>query len=138
LGGRLFPGEHHQASFSITESGSDIELEMKSADSRVCLQIAGSVSSHLPETSIFSDLAEASAFFEAGSVGYSVTGDKRRLDGLKLQTSRWIVEPLQVSRVYSSYFADQARFPKGAVEFDHALIMRNVEHEWHTTDDLYV
>jgi len=37
----------------------------------------------LPSTSIFSSLAEASSFFESGSLGYSVTNDPDRLDGLK-------------------------------------------------------
>ena len=33
---------------------------------------------------------------------------------------------------------DEARFPKSTIEFDHALIMRNVQHEWHSADDLYL
>ena len=88
--------------------------------------------------SVFSSLAEASSFFESGSLGYSVTNDQDRLDGLKLQTREWQVEPLETSNVYSSYFCDEARFPMGAIEFDHALIMRNVQHEWHSADDLYL
>jgi hypothetical protein len=44
----------------------------------------------------------------------------------------------EVRRVYSSYFSDAERFPQGSIEFDHALIMRNVAHEWHKADDLYV
>jgi len=43
-----------------------------------------------------------------------------------------------VIKVYSSYFSDVARFPKGSIEFDNALIMRNVAHEWHSVDDLYL
>jgi len=83
-------------------------------------------------------LAEASAFFKGGSLGYSVTRDPARLDGLKLETKEWRVEPLEVKRIYSSYFSDESKFRKGTIEFDHALIMRNVEHEWHSADDLYV
>jgi hypothetical protein len=55
-----------------------------------------------------------------------------------LKTKEWRVEPLQVTRVYSSYFSDEEKFPPVTIEFDHALIMRNVEHEWHSADDLYV
>ena len=137
-GGRLFPGEHHHASFSVTESESDISLAMKSDDAAVALEIAGSVAHEMPALSVFSSVAEASAFFERGSVGYSVTSDPARLDGLKLETKEWRVEPLEVKRIYSSYFSDETKFPKGTIEFDHALIMRNVEHEWHSADDLYV
>ena len=96
------------------------------------------IDSQLPSTSIFSSLAEASSFFEEGAVGYSVTHDEDRLDGLRLKTKDWRVEPLAVQRVYSSYFSDQTKFPKQSVEFDHALIMRNVAHEWQTVDDLYL
>ena len=138
LGGRIFPGEHHQASFSVTESESEINLAMRSEDTKVNLEIAGMIVHELPATSVLSSLAEASSFFEGGAVGYSVTSDAGRLDGLKLATKEWLVEPLEVRRIYSSYFADETKFPKGTVEFDHALIMRNVRHEWHSADDLYV
>ena len=137
-GGRIFPGEHHHASFAVTESESEISLAMKSDDAKVNLEIAGTIVRELPATSIFSSLAEASSFFEGGSLGYSVTSDPGRLDGLKLATREWLVEPLEVRRIFSSYFSDETKFPKGTVEFDHALIMRNVEHEWHSADDLYV
>jgi hypothetical protein len=138
LGGRVFPGEHHQASFEVAESNSEIKLSMKSADEVVSVEIEGRIAVELPPSSIFSSLSEASAFFEGGSLGYSVTRDSGRLDGLKLETEEWRVEPLEVKRVFSSYFGDEEKFPKGSIEFDHALIMRDVEHEWHTADDLYV
>jgi hypothetical protein len=137
-GGRLFPGEHHHASFSVTESESEISLVMKSDDAAVAVEISGSVAQQIPATSVFSSLAEASAFFEGGALGYSVTSDPARLDGLRLETKAWQVEPLEVKRIYSSYFSDETRFPKGTIEFDHALIMRNIQHEWHSANDLYV
>ena len=138
LGGRVFPGEHNEASFKVTESDSEIKFSMKSADAAVAVELEGSIVEEMPSSSIFSSLAEASSFFEGGALGYSVTSDPERLDGLTLATKEWRVEPLQVSRVYASYFADEEKFPKGSIEFDHALIMRNVAHEWHSADDLYV
>lgn len=138
LGGRIFPGEHHQASFSVAESDSEIRLTMESADAAVKVEIEGKVAAELPPASIFSSLEQASSFFEEGALGYSVTSEPGRLDGLELKTKEWRVEPLQVERVYSSYFSDEERFPKGAIKFDHALIMKNVAHEWHGADDLYV
>ena len=138
LGGRIFPGEHHQASFSVIETESEIDLKMRSEDARVIVEVTGTIADDLPACSIFSSLAEASSFFEAGSTGYSVTHDPGRLDGLELKTKQWTVQPLRISNVYSSHFSDQTKFPTGAAEFDHALIMRNIEHEWHGADDLYV
>jgi uncharacterized protein DUF2071 len=138
LGGRIFPGEHHGAVFSIEESESEISLRMKSDDGSVAVEIAGCIGSTLPVNSIFSSLEQASMFFEKGSIGYSVTRQPERLDGLELRTANWRVEPVTVSNIYSSYFAARNKFPDGSIEFDHALIMRNVEHEWHSAHDLYV
>ena len=138
LGGRIFPGEHHQASFSVSESASEINLSLESTDAEVVVKLEGNPATELPSTSIFSSLAEASTFFEGGSLGYSVTHDPSRLDGLNLQTKEWHVEPLEIKNIYSSYFSDEEKFPQGSIAFDHALIMKNVVHEWHSADDLYV
>jgi uncharacterized protein YqjF (DUF2071 family) len=138
MGGRVFPGEHHNSLFEVHENGDRIEIKMKSSDDAVMVAIEGSISDHLPSTSIFSSLAEASSFFEGGAVGYSVTSDENRLDGLRLRTKEWRVEPLAIDRVYSSYFSEEALFPAQSVQFDHALIMKNVAHEWQSVDDLYI
>lgn len=138
LGGRFFPGEHHRARFAVQESESGISFSMKSVDGTVAVELAGRVSDALPQNSIFSSLAVSSAFFETGSLGYSATGDPLRLDGVRLRTKEWRVEPLELSKVYSSYFADESRFPQGSVEFDHALLMKNIDHEWQSASDLYL
>lgn len=138
LGGRVFPGEHHQATFQVEESDTKIKLAMRSDDANVRVEVEGTLTEGLPQTSIFSSVAEASTFFEGGALGYSVTTDPHRLDGLTLTTKEWRVEPLQIKKVYSSYFSDEEKFPPGSITFDHALIMRNVAHEWHKADDLYV
>lgn len=138
LGGRIFPGEHHQASFSVSESGSAISLSLESTDSTVVVKLDGKTAEALPSTSIFSSLAEASSFFEGGSLGYSVTHDSNRLDGLNLRTKQWQVEPLEIKTIYSSYFSDEEKFPQSSIGFDHALIMKNVAHEWVSAEDLYI
>ncbi len=111
---------------------------MHSNDREVSVRIRGRVGGELPSSSCFSSLPEVSSFFEPGSLGYSVTSEAGRLDGIELRTHGWRVEPLQVDEVHSSYFGDETRFPKGSVEFDCALVMRNLGHEWHSAEDLYV
>ena len=37
-----------------------------------------------------------------------------------------------VHHIRSAFFDDQTIFPKGSIEFDHALLMRNAQHEWHS------
>jgi hypothetical protein len=137
-GGRLFPGEHHRATFDVTEQGDRITLGMCSADGVVQVRVSGNVASGLPPTSVFRSLKEASDFFEPGAVGYSATSQGDRLDGIVLKTHQWSVEPLAVEHVHSSYFDDRTRFPVGSITFDCALLMRNVGHEWLTAEDMYI
>jgi len=137
-GGRLFPGEHQRASFRVDEANDWIALRMTSADGRVEVDVAGRVSAELPATSIFRTVADASAFFEPGSVGYSATASGRQLDGVVLKTFSWSVTPLAVERASSTYFADEAMFPAGSIAFDCALIMRNIAHEWHAGAPMYI
>jgi hypothetical protein len=85
----------------------------------------------LPTTSIFGSLAEASAFFEGGSLGLSPTRKAGEYDGMELRSVRWQVEPLDVRHVRSSFFERSDLFPPGTATFDNALLMRRIEHEWH-------
>jgi hypothetical protein len=137
-GGRLFPGEHHAAIFRVKNAGNEIDFDMRSRDGAVAVELRARVVQSLPPASKFATLAEASGFFEPGSLGYSATSDAGRLDGIRLKTRTWQVEPLEIERVYSSYFADEKKFPKQSVQFDCALLMRNIEHEWQSAPDLYV
>jgi hypothetical protein len=79
---------------------------------------------------------EASGFFANGSLGYSVTGTPGRYDGLELCCSHWRVEPLQIDRIASTFFDDTTKFPTGTIGFDCALLMRNIQHEWHGRQDI--
>jgi hypothetical protein len=136
-GGRVFPGEHHAARFSVADSKGHIDLSMESVDGKVSVKVVGDEADSLPQSSCFGSLQEASSFFEGGSLGYSVTRDGDRFDGLLLRTLDWHVQALAVTSVYSSFFADSQWFPKGSIEFDHALVMRDLLHEWHQADELY-
>jgi hypothetical protein len=137
-GGRVFPGEHQRARFRVVEDDEHIALHMESADGRVRVEVIGHATDRLPSSSRFRSIEEASAFFEAGDVGYSATSSGRRLDGVRLKTQSWEVAPLAVQRAHSTYFGDPALFPAGSVTFDCALIMRNIAHEWHAADDMYL
>lgn len=136
-GGRVFPGEHNRATFNVREDGDNIDFQMQSLDGAVSVQVSGRIGGAIPASSYFSTLETASRFFETGSLGYSVTSEAGRLDGIELRTKGWQVEPLQVKKVHSSYFSDVTQFPPGSVEFDCALVMRNLEHEWYSVEDLY-
>ena len=135
-GGRLFPGLHHHAKFSVKESADHFEVALRSDDGVTSMSVRGRRADQLPASSVFHSLEETSAFFQAGSLGYSATPDPSRFQGLELRCLNWRVEPLEVEEVRSSFFEDVSLFPKGSIKFDCALLMRGIEHEWHGKSDL--
>jgi hypothetical protein len=135
-GGRLFPGIHQHAAFAVEESADRWEVALRSDDGVTSMSVRARRADRLRAFSVFPSLEEASAFFQAGSLGYSATPDPSRFQGLELRCLDWRVEPLEVDEVRSSVFDDLSLFPRGSIEFDCALLMRGIEHEWHGQPDL--
>lgn len=131
LGGRLFPIIHHHASFDVVERDDHYRVVMNSDDGETHVALEASIGQTLPAQSVFGSLEAASGFFEKGSVGYAPSARAGELHALELRSFGWKVQPLSVERVESSFFGDAAVFPLGSVEFDCALLMRTIEHEWH-------
>lgn len=138
VGGRLFPGVHHHAHFQVHEHEDRYSVVLDSDDDLAHVAVAGRVALELPPNSVFRSVHEASDFFKEGSLGYSTTRTFGSYDGLELRTFNWEVLPLSVERVESSFFENRKLFPAGSVEFDCALLMRNIKHEWHERPSLRV
>lgn len=132
LGGRVFPGRHFHAKFDVVENDGVYHIAFKSSDGTI-ISVDARLTDKFNPDSIFKDLATASAFFQAGSTGYSPNGGA--YEGLYLNTQTWQVKPLEVSHVISSYFEDEKIFPQGSVRFDNALLMTNTKHEWSPVHD---
>lgn len=137
-GGRVFPGEHSLADFTVADDGRKISMSIRARDGGMSVELRARESGSLPASSCFASLAESSDFFAGGCTGYSVTRDRSRLDGIRLHTDEWSVRPLEVEKVESSFFANEAVFPRGSVAFDHALLMRNISHRWHGEPGLFI
>jgi hypothetical protein len=135
-GGRVFPGEHHHARFTVEETVDRYSVALASDDGETSMSVRARLTPKLPATSIFRSLEEASDFFQAGSLGYSATTEANRFQGLELRCNQWRVEPLEIEEVTSSFFDDASLFPKGSIHFDCALLMRDIQHEWHGQADL--
>ena len=131
-GGRLFPGEHHRAQFTVVEDEQNLRVAFRSIDNTGAVRIQARVSPTWPGSRLFADLAEASEFFRQGCAGYSETTNGRRLDGLELRSSSWAVEPVEVADVHSTFFEDPALFPAGTAVLDGALLMRDLPVTWHS------
>ena len=134
VGGRIFPGVHHHATFDVEERDGDLSVAFRSDDGSASVRVKARVAEALPRDSIFQSLEEASEFFRGGSVGFSPRDGGKVLDGLELRTVQWHVTPLHVLDVHSSFFANPHVFPPGSAVFDNALLMRAIEHEWHAFD----
>lgn len=128
-GGRIFPGRHFHARFDVKEGDGNYQVAFKSSDGAF-ISIDAKKSGNFNPDSIFQNFENASRFFEAGSVGYSPNSSK--YEGLQLKTFKWKMEPLQVASVQSSFFEDETVFPPGSAQFDNALLMTQIEHEWHS------
>ena len=130
LGGRLFPGFHHHARFTTSEIEDFYSILMESDDGETRLAVEGKVTAELPGSSVFDSLDEASDFFEGGSLGFSDTKKPGEYHGLELHTRNWKVQSLAVDKIESSFFDDRDLFPAGSADFDCALLMRQIDHEW--------
>ena len=137
VGGRLFPGVHHRSRFVVREDHPRYSISIVDPTGAPILDVQASVASAMPTASVFASLAEASSFFQSGSIGLSPSRHPDVLDSLELRTQTWSMAPLSVSSVASSFFEDPRTFPPGSVQLDSAFLMRHIQHEWHSHQPLY-
>lgn len=135
--GRIFPGVHHRSNFEVTDENGTVAMTVQAKGfEQPLLTFTAQETETLPDDSVFNSLAESSEFFEQGCIGYSSCPRSKRLDGLLLKTDHWEVSPLEVQSIQSAYFDDRAIFPEGSITFDHALLMRDIPHEWHSEPEM--
>lgn len=130
LGGRVFPGVHRMARFDTWETNRRLKIDITEGGGRRLVRVAARTGEPWPTDSVFGSLADASAFFQRGSCGWSTDG-RGNCEGMAVHIADWRAEPLFVERVESRFFDDHRRFPPGSIEFDSALLMRDIRHEWH-------
>lgn len=130
VGGRLFPGRHHRASFDVRETSRDLHVGYTSRDGTTRVSVDVGVAERFQGSALFTDLTEASEFFRSGSVGFSTGRDGSCLDGMELDTGSWRVDPVEIHAARSTFFDDQDRFPPGSATLDCALLMRDISAIW--------
>lgn len=130
-GGRTFPGVHHHSRFEVDDSEGSIQISVvEKRNEKPLVDLSVTETSHFPEDSIFNSLEESSKFFENGCIGYSARPDSTKLDGLLLKVPHWEVSALEINSVESTYFDNSELFPTDSIQLDHALLMRDIVHEW--------
>ena len=131
LGGRVFPGVFARSRFEVSEQRESISIRIIDEHGDA-VRFRGHPAADLASGSIFRSLDEAANFFSLGATGYSLCRDGKNFEGMELRSLSWKIAPLEVREAYSRWFANPERFPAGSVEFDCALVMRDIPHEWHS------
>ncbi|MFD5202634.1 DUF2071 domain-containing protein [Streptomyces sp. NPDC058375] len=130
-GGRIYPGEHGRADFTVREDPDAVRVAFATRDGEVAVDATVEPAGELHGSGLFTDLAEASEFFRLGSRGLSPrAGDGTHLVVLELSTDAWKVTAGRPRSVRSSFFEDSDRFPPGSAVLDSALVMRDVPADW--------
>jgi hypothetical protein len=127
-GGRIFPGVHHTARVEVDEGSDHIDIDLTSRDASLTIGVRTCPQPRLTSR-LFADLEVASAFFEAGSIGWS-PGRDGQPEGVELSTDAWRVAPMAIDTMSSTFLDDPVRFPADAIELDCALLMKDVEVLW--------
>jgi hypothetical protein len=130
VGGRLFPGVHHRATFEVAERADRLRVAYVTTDQSTAVDVEVRVADQLSDSALFTDVAQASEFFRLGSVGYSNGRAADEFEGLELTASKWRIDPCVVDRAASSFYDDRSVFPNGSIELDSALVMRKVAVRW--------
>jgi hypothetical protein len=138
VGGRVFPGIFQRSSFETQESEAHVSIRIVREDGGTEIAFTGHLAGQLPQASIFPSLEAAAGFFSLGATGYSATGTEGHYHGMELRSFNWTVSPLEIENAKSCFFDDPERFPPGSAKLDCALLMRGIEHEWHSRPDLYL
>lgn len=124
-GGRIFPGKHTRAEFTVNETPTTFDVTMEASDDRVSVQ-----AERTDEwtSNLFPSLQAASSFYQDSPVGWSpVMKHPDEVEGLRLSTDAWKVSAARKLKLKSSYFD---KFPKESVQFDHILVMQNIPVLW--------
>jgi hypothetical protein len=138
LGGRVFPGIFNRSTFVVSENDEQIHIRIVRSDGGEEVAFSGRAAQELPSTSLFPTLDEVAKFFSLGATGYSATRQKDHYHDMDLNCLTWKIQPLDVINARSCFFGDVALFPTGSVELDCALLMQDINHEWHSRPDLYL
>ncbi len=130
LGGRVFPGWHHRASFRVEEGGGLYRIEVSSDDGETDVTVEAHRSDEVMQGSVFGTIEEASRFFRCAPLGYAATRTDGVFDGVVLATEGWAIEPLQLDEARSSFFDNPDRFAAGTAVPDSAFLMAGLETTW--------
>lgn len=132
LAGKIFSWPHYRARFQVNEGNGNYTVKMESDDLNTSLHIKAQVTNTFPSDSMFDSIEHASACFHDCPVGISPSTVANQFKAILLKTKTWAVKPLDIVHLESAFFEDRSLFPEDSIQFDNALLMEGIEHEWST------
>jgi len=123
-GGRVFPGVHERATFDVDESPETVSIEIRDAEGAL-VSLEGTISDGFT-SGVFASHAEASRYFQDDRIGYSPARKDGQVEGLQLNCHTWKTSTLSISESFVREFSNWS----SEIEFDHALIMHGIVHDW--------
>jgi hypothetical protein len=121
FGGRLFPGVHRRARFTITEAADRFALSMQARGATLAADVE--VDSDAWNSALFETPEEASEFYRAGRVGWSRRHDGETLERVALTSTAWAAEGARLHSLRSSFFEE---LPEGSAVVDSVMVMRDI------------
>jgi hypothetical protein len=129
-GGKVFPGCYRLARFAVEESAGTVRIAVESRDGLVRLAVTATPLGS-DESLLFATPAQAADFFRTGALGLSPRPGGGCLDGVRLHSTRWAMQPM-TAQITSSLFDDPVRFPAGTCTVDSAYLMTDIPARWST------
>ncbi|MFP6763443.1 MAG: DUF2071 domain-containing protein, partial [Planctomycetaceae bacterium] len=123
-GGRVFPGVHGRAMFDVDESAEKVSIAISDSQG-VLVRLDGKKSDRF-SSRVFSSHSEASLYFQDDRIGYSPARKDREVEGLQLNCHTWETSILRIDESFVREFSHWS----AEIEFDHALIMHGIVHDW--------
>lgn len=123
-GGRIFPGVHSRVTFDVDESSDGVTISIRDTDG-VLVHLSGHVTEEF-RSQVFRSHHEASQYFQEDRIGYSPARTTGEVEGLRLNCHDWQTSSLTITDCSVREFASLS--PE--IEFDHALIMHGISHDW--------
>lgn len=136
LGGRLFPGVHQLAEFHVMEGEDKLIMDVRTRQGDADVSFEAASTAEWKSTTVFKTFEEVCSFFARGDCGFSCALHEGKLEGMQLRTLKWEMNPLRVDKVRAAFYDNHERFPPESIEFDCALLMRGIPHEWHELSDI--
>jgi len=135
MGGRIFPGAHQLAQFIVQDDGNAIRMDIQTGQHKADVHLDVAPVSNL-NTPLFENLSEASHFFRQGDCGFSPTRSQMGFDGLRLSTTRWVMQPLEIHHAQAMFYTELSQRLGVPIELDCALLMRDIPHDWRSIKEV--